>query len=140
MFDPVTGFQSAIRTTLLASPSVAALLPSDHIRTAPVRPDRLPSVLFGEPRCEFLGCGSGSQRLARVYLTLHVWAQEDGQDTAQKISAAVYGALEFGPADTPELSIDEWHRPSVVWLRDPKPELTLTHGAMALEAVVRWRV
>ncbi|MCA0996307.1 DUF3168 domain-containing protein [Alloyangia pacifica] len=140
MLDPVLAFQNAVRETLIGSPELLALVPAEHVRAAPVRPDRLPSVLFGEPRCEFLGVASGSQRVAHVFLTLHVWAQEDGQDTARQIAATVYQALEFGPSDTAELSVDEWHRPSVVWLRDPKPELALTHGAMALEAVVRWRV
>ncbi|WP_420002912.1 DUF3168 domain-containing protein [Arenibacterium sp. LLYu02] len=140
MLDPTLALQNAIRSDLIADADLAALVPADHIRATPVRPDRLPSVLFGEPRAEFLGRASGSQRIARVFLTLHIWAPEEGQDLARQIGAIVGQRLEFGPTDTAELAVDEWHRPSVVWLRDPKPELTLTHGAMALEAVVRWRV
>lgn len=140
MIDPALAFQTAVRATLIASPEVVALVTSENIRAGAVRPDRLPSVVLGDARTEFLGCAAGSQRVARVFLTLHVWAQEDGADTARMIGAALHGALEFGPKDTPELIVDEWQRPTVVWLRDPKPELTLTHGVTALEAVVRWRV
>lgn len=140
MLDPALAFQIAVRTALVASPDILALVPADHIRAGSTRPDRLPSVILADAKTEFLGCAAGSQRLARVYLILHVWAQEDGADTARQIGAAVYQALQFGPADTAEISVDDWQQPRVIWLRDPKPELSLTHGVMTLEAVVRWRV
>lgn len=140
MLDPALAFQTAVRAALVASPEVLALMPADHIRAGSTRPDKLPSVILADAQTEFLGCASGSQRLARVFLTLHVWAQEDGADTARQIGAAVYQVLEFGPADAAGITLDEWQRPRVVWLRDPKPELSLTHGVMTLEAVVRWRV
>lgn len=140
MIDPVLALQTAVRSALIDAPEVVALVPGGNIRAGAVRPERLPSVVLGDARTEFLGCAAGSQRFARVFLTLHIWAQEDGADTARQIGAAVHGALEFGPQDTPELMVDEWQQPRMVWLRDPKPELTLTHGVMTLEAVVRWRV
>jgi len=140
MLDPALAFQTAVRAALVASPAVVALVNPDLIRAGSTRPDRLPSVILADAQTEFLGCAAGSQRLARVTLTLHVWAQEDGADTARQIGAAVYQALEFGPADAAGIALDEWQRPRLVWLRDPKPELTLTHGVMTLEAVVRWRV
>lgn len=140
MIDPALALQGALRAALVDSPALAALVPADHIRAGAIRPERLPSVVFADAQVEFLGCAAGSQRLARVFLTLHIWAQEDGADTARAIGGAVYQALEFGPVDSPELAVDEWNRPRLVWLRDPKPELSLTHGVMTLEAVVRWRV
>ena len=140
MLDPVLGFQTAIRQSLLASPDVAALVEAKNIRAGGGRPDKLPSVLFSNAQTEYLGRAAGSQRMARVFLTLHVWAQEDGADTARQIGAAVFEALEFGPQANGEIFVDEWHTPTVVWVRDPHPNLTLTHGAMSLEAVVRWKV
>lgn len=140
MLDPALAFQTAIRAALVASTDVSALLPVDYIRAGASRPDKLPSIILADAQTEFLGCAAGSQRLARVYLILHVWAQEDGADTARQIGTAVYQALQFGPADNADISLDEWQQPRVVWLRDPKPELSLTHGVMTLEAVVRWRV
>lgn len=140
MIDPVLAFQTALRSTLIASPAVSALVPADHIRASATRPERLPAILFSNARTEFLGTASGSQRVARVFLTLHIWSAEDGQDTASRIGGAVFAALEFGPKDTPEIAFDEWARPSISWVRDPQPSLSLTHGAMTVEAVVRWRV
>lgn len=139
MIDPVLAFQTALRSTLTASPALAALVPAEHIRAGATRPERLPAIVFGNARTEFLGCASGSQRVARVFLTLHIWAAEDGQNTANQIGAAAFAALEFGPKDATEIVVDEWARPSIAWVRDPQPSLSLTHGAMTLEAVVRWR-
>lgn len=140
MIDPALAFQTAVRSALIASTDVVALVPPENIRAGAVRPERLPSVVLGDARTEYLGCASGSQRLARVFLSLHIWAVEDGADTARQIGVAVHGALEFGPQDTPDMALDEWQEPRVIWLRDPKPELSLTHGVMTLEAVCRWKV
>lgn len=140
MLDPALAFQTAARAALVASPAVTELVTPGNIRAAGTRPDKLPSVILADAQTEFLGCASGSQRLARVVLTLHIWAQEDGAETARQIGAAVFQALEFGPADAAGIAVDEWQRPRLIWLRDPKPELSLTHGVMTLEAVVRWRV
>lgn len=140
MIDPALAFQTALRSTLIASPAVGALIPADHIRAGATRPERLPAIIFTNARTEFLGCAAGSQRLARIFLTLHIWAAEDGQDTASRIGAAVFAALEFGPNNSPEIILDAWEHPVIAWVRDPQPSLSLTHGAMALEAVVRWKV
>ena len=140
MIDPSLALQTALRTALVNAPEVVALVPADHVRAFATRPERLPSIILADAQAEFLGCASGSQRLARVFLALHIWAQEDGADTARQIGAAVQRVLEFGPPDAPGFAVDEWHHPRLVWMRDPKPELSLTHGVMTLEAVVRWRV
>lgn len=140
MLDPVLGFQTAIRQTLIAAPDVTALVEPKNIRAAGGRPDNLPSILFSNAATDYLGRAGRSNRAARVSLILHMWAQEDGADTARQIGAAVFDALEFGPLRNGEIFVDEWHKPSVVWVRDPQPNLTLTHGAMSLEAVIRWKV
>lgn len=140
MIDPTLSAQTAIRAALVASPAVSELVPAQHIRAGAIRPDRMPAIILESTRLEYLGAASGGQRLARVMVNLHLWAQEDGHDTARKIGAAVLAALENGPNDTAEIAFDEWRRPAVVWLRDPQPNMANTHGVMALEAVVRWRV
>lgn len=140
MIDPALALQTAIREALIVYPAVSSLVPAGHVRAGATRPDRLPSIILADARTEYLGAGSGSQRLARVFLTLHVWAPEDAQDTARQIGAAAYQAIEFGPRTPAGISVDEWYPPSVVWLRDPQPEIANTHGVMTIEAVVRWRV
>ena len=140
MIEPSLAMQTAIRSALLASPEVVALVAPDQIRAGGARLDRLPAIILSDPQTEFLGCAAGSQRLARVTLMAHVWAIEDGEDTARQIGAVVFGALEFGPHDTDAVAFDDWSPARLVWLRDPTPEQTLAHGVFAFEGIVRWRV
>lgn len=142
--DPALALQTAVRSTLINAPAITSIVSAHNIRAGVTRPERMPSILLSDARTEYLGVASGSQRVARVFLTLHVWAQESAQDTARQIGAAAHRSLEFGPtADALRaagIEIDEWERISVVWLRDPQPEIANTHGVMLCEAVVRWRV
>ena len=136
--EPSVEFQTSIRQRLIASPGVTALVSPDLIRAGSHRPDGRPCVILSGASTEYLGRASGSQHVARVYLDLHVWAIEDGPDTAKAISWAVMQAL-IGFEGTAELHVDEFDQPRVMFLRDPQPELTWTHGVLSLEAVIRWR-
>ncbi|WP_347920290.1 DUF3168 domain-containing protein [Paracoccus marcusii] len=140
MIDPALAFQTAVRADLIGAPAVTALVPPDHVRANDARPEQMPAIILAGARTEYLGRAAGGQRVARVSLTLHIWAADDGDDTARLIGAAIHDALEFGPAATPEITVDEWHPLSAVWLRDMQGELALAHGVMALDATVRWRV
>lgn len=139
MIDPSLAFQTAIRTALISSPDVTALVDAASIRSGSTRPGDTPCIVLSGASTEYLGRAAGDQRVARVSLDLHIWAIE-GADVARQIGAAVSDALIGGPEDTPEIYVDEWEEPSVVWLRDPQPEKSFTHGIVATEAVVRWRV
>ena len=139
MIEPCLAYQTAVRAALIADADVTALVPADHIRAGSTRPDKLPTVILGDGQTEFLGRASGSQFLARVTLTLHIWAIEDGADTAKAIGFAVMNALTDAPAAV-GFAIDEHEMPNVIWLRDPQPEQSYTHGIAQLEAVIRWSV
>jgi hypothetical protein len=126
---------------LIAAPEVLALVPADHIRAGSVRPENFPTIILTGGQTQFLGWAAGDQACARVYLDAHIWAVEDGADTARAIGMAVLKALALPPqmaAQAQRFSIDEWAKPGTIWLRDPQPELSYTHGVMSLEAAVRW--
>ncbi|RGP37970.1 DUF3168 domain-containing protein [Pseudotabrizicola alkalilacus] len=139
MFEPSLALQTAIRSALIASPAVTALVPADRIRAGSSRPDYFPTIVLAAGQTLFLGRASGSQLCARVILDLHVWALEDGADTARQIGGAVMQTL-IDPPQAEAFGIDQWDKPSVQWMRDPKPELTACHGVMQLSGVVRWRI
>lgn len=102
-----------------------------------MRPDAFPCILMGNGQTEFLGHASGSQYIARVHLDIHIWAIEDGADTAKAVGFAVMNALKQAPA-APGFAIDDFALPSIVWMRDPDPAQSYTHGVMTVEAVMRW--
>ncbi|GAA4111176.1 DUF3168 domain-containing protein [Aminobacter aganoensis] len=139
MIEPTLALQTAIRSALVASPAVAALVPVDHIRAGSTRPDKLPSIIMSGGQTIFLGNASGSQYVARVFLDLHIWALEDGADTAKAIGFAVSNVLKQAP-DATSFAFDEFSLPAIRWMRDPNPAQAYTHGVITVEAVMRWSV
>ncbi|WP_137153494.1 DUF3168 domain-containing protein [Rhizobium sp. FKL33] len=139
MLEPTLALQKAIGDTLINTPAVTALVTPDHIRAGSTRPENLPEIIMSGGQTIFLGNASGSQLVARVYLDLHVWAIEDGAETAKHIGFAVCNALKIAPK-TQGFSIDEFQLPAIRWMRDPDPALNYVHGVITAEAVVRWKV
>ncbi|MGR9434784.1 DUF3168 domain-containing protein [Rhizobium leguminosarum] len=139
MIEPSLALQATIGNALAADAAVTALVDPDNIRGGSMRPEDFPCILMGGGHTEFLGHASGSQYVARVSCDLHVWALEDGADTAKAVGFAVMNALKEAPA-AEGFSIDEFALPSVAWMRDPDPKQSYCHGVMTVEAVMRWSV
>lgn len=139
MIEPTLALQTAIGDALVASPAVTALVDPAHIRGGSTRPDNLPAIIMSGGQTIFLGNASGAQYLARVFLDLHIWAVEDGADTAKAIGFAVSNVLKEAP-DAAGFSFDEFGLPAIRWMRDPEPEKSFTHGVLTVEAVMRWSV
>ncbi|MFG6562587.1 DUF3168 domain-containing protein [Sulfitobacter sp. 1A13421] len=137
MIEPSVSLQTALRAALIADPAVTALVQPEHIRAG--RADRFPCVIMSGATTEYLGRASGGQHLARVNLDLHVWAVEDGPDTAKAIGFAVSRAVIAMPDAQDGVDIDHLDQPRTIWLRDVQPELSYTHGVIEIEAVIRWR-
>lgn len=139
MIEPTLALQAAIGNALAASPAVTAIVAPAHIRGGSMRPDHFPCILMGGGQTIFLGNASGSQYVARVFVDLHVWAIEDGADTAKAIGFAAMNALKKAPAAS-GFAFDDFSLPSIVWMRDPDPAQSYCHGVMTVEAVMRWSI
>lgn len=139
MIEPTLALQATIGNALAADPAVTAIVHPANIRGGSLRPEDFPCILMGGGHAEFLGHASGSQYVARVSFNLHIWALEDGADTAKGIGFAVMNALKEAPA-ADGFHIDDFALPSVVWMRDPDPKQSYCHGVMVVEAVIRWSV
>jgi len=139
VIEPTLALQTAIRSALIAAPAVTALVDPDRIRGGSTRPGTVPAIIMSGGRTIFLGNASGAQYLARVFLDLHIWAVEDGADTAQAIGFAVSNVLKEAP-DAAGFSFDEFGLPAIRWMRDPEPAVAYTHGVFTVEAVMRWSI
>ena len=138
MIEPSVALQTALRSTLIADPTVTALVQPNEIRAGSTRPENAPCVILSAGSTEYMGKASGNQHLARISIDLHIWAIEDGADTAKAIGFAVSKAL-VGMEDIQAgFEIDELDQPRMIWLRDPQPEKAYTHGVIDVEAVIRW--
>lgn len=138
IYDASLSLQTLIGDLLAADPKITAHVDPLNIRAGSIRPDNLPAIVLTPARVAFLGHASGGYVMAEVRMMLHVWAVDDGSTVAQAVAGATMFALMDPPRPT-DFYIDDWQRPELVWMRDPAPERSYTHGAIALRAVLRWR-
>jgi len=139
MIEPSLALRAAIRTRLINDSAVTALVPASSILAGSSRPEDLPSVMLVDSQTQFLGHTSGAGYVARVFVDAHIWAIEDGADTAKAIGFAVMNALREIP-DTDGFTIDEFQKPAVRWMRDPDPNKNHCHGVLSFEAAIRWKL
>lgn len=135
MIEPTLALQTAIRSALIGDASVSALVPAAHIRAGGTRPDVTPTIIMSDGTVELVGKDYTAQRLAWVYLDLHVWDLENGADAAKAIAFAVTSALDK-PLPFTGCECDHFWITRAVYPRDPKPEVG--HGVLSVEALIRW--
>ena len=144
MVDPAEILQKTIRSTLIDSPDVLALLAPDHIRSGSTVPANFPCVIMAAPQTVNLGRAAAGLYATRVYIDLHIWAQEHGAGTAQQIGAVLTHVLwdcpeaRIGPFEN-NPAIAEYERPSFKYMRDPDPDKSYSHGVGTVEAAILWR-
>lgn len=139
MIEPSLVLQAAIRSALISSPAVTALVPPERINSGWMRPDELPCINIRDGLTEMRNRASGGYYVAAVALDVHVWAQV-AEDTAaaKAIGAAVSRVLMDAPESTePRAMILDFKHSRTVWPRDPNPEFG--HGVLNVEAVIYWK-
>lgn len=126
-------FQKAVRSRLVGSPNVTALVPAASILDRNSRPAPDPSIIIGEGQA--LEGDRIDRRDQRLFMTLHVWKKEVGLVGVKAIAGAIRAAI-----NGQKLSVlDGWHFgdcrvSSMRFLRDPDGETA--HGVVTIEAVV----
>lgn len=137
MIEPTLALQTAIRTALVGNSAVTALVPADHIRAGSTRPDKLPCIMMSDGNTTLHGHDYTAQRTAWVYLDLHIWTLDDGQDAAKEIAGAVTAALDK-PMTIDGGHCDHFRVTASRFPRDPTPGYG--HGVLSVEALIRWIV
>lgn len=135
MIEPTLALQTAIRTALVGNSAVTALVPADHIRAGSTRPDKLPCIMMSDGNTTLHGHDYTAQRTAWVYLDLHIWTLDDGQDAAKEIAGAVTTALDK-PMTIDGGDCDHFRVTASRFPRDPTPGYG--HGVLSVEALIRW--
>ncbi|MDH6268269.1 hypothetical protein M2360_003674 [Rhizobium sp. SG_E_25_P2] len=135
MLEPTLALQTAIRAALIASPAVTALVPADHIRSGSTRPDKTPTIIMSGGQTILHGHDYAAQRAAWVYLDLHVWTLNEGEQRAKEIAFAVTQALDM-PMTIQGGLCDHFEVTGCVYPRDPDP--AYGHGVLSVEALIRW--
>lgn len=135
MIEPTLALQTAIRSKLLASPAVMARVPESNIRAGSTRPDKTPAILLGNGQTRLHGHDYAAQRTAWVFLDIHIWTLNEGEQGAKELAFAVIQALDadlvLEGADCDHFRITE-----AIYPRDPDP--AYGHGIVSVEALIRW--
>lgn len=127
--------QRALRTRLVETPAVVALVPADHVLDRNQRPAPDPSIILGEAQ-ELDGDDSIERRMVRVYHTVHVWRQERSLEGVTAIMGAVRTAVLAGRlALSAGFHCIDLRVASMRAMRDPDGEAS--HGVITLEACIQ---
>ncbi|TAY66492.1 DUF3168 domain-containing protein [Rhizobium leguminosarum] len=137
MIEPTLALQTAIRSRLISKPEVMVLLEDDptRVRSGSTRPDIMPCVIMSDGNTALHGHDYTAQRTAWVYLDLHIWTLDAGQDAAKEIAGAVIAALDK-PLNFEGCDCDHFRVTRSTFSRDPTPGYG--HGVLSVEAFIRW--
>ncbi|MCF6370975.1 DUF3168 domain-containing protein [Rhizobium halophilum] len=137
MIEPTLALQTAIRTRLVTNATITALVPAAHIRAGSTRPDKTPCIIMSDGSTALHGHDYTAQRAAWVYMDLHVWTLDAGEEAAKEIAFTVSNILDKRlPID--DGYCDHFRITSSRFPRDPNP--AHGHGILSVEALLRWVV
>lgn len=137
MIEPTLALQTAIRAALVGSPAVTALVPAGHIRSGSTRPDKTPAIIMSDGTTALHGHDYTAQRTAWVFMDLHIWTLNAGEDAAKEIAGAATSALDR-PLSFDGCQCDHFRVTASRFPRDPDP--AFGHGVLSVEALIRWTV
>lgn len=132
--DPSLALQKAIRSRLIASPELMALVQAEHVLDANGRPEITPAVYLGEAQTTFRRWD------ATTYATLHVWFAEPGLVQCKEAVSAVVAALRIDAQVNGVLPIDDFtvhdmQATQTRYMRDPHG--SFSHGVVTVAAIVK---
>lgn len=138
MIEPTLALQTAIRSRLISKPEILALVPADNIRSGSTRPEQTPCIILSDGSTTLHGNDYRAQSAAWVYLDIHVWTLDAGQDAAKEIAGNVNAALsKYGLTSEIQGGYgDHFKVDSIRYPRDPDP--AYGHAIISVEALIRW--
>lgn len=126
--------QKAIRTRLIGTPAVVALVPATAILDRNQRPAPSPSIILGESQ-EIGGDTSLQRQHLRIIHTLHVWKREASLEGVKSLAGVIRTAIHAARLDLgPGLHCADALVSSARFLRDPDGETS--HGVVVVEVLV----
>lgn len=125
--------QKAIRSRLIATNAVVALVSAASILDVNQRPAPSPSIILGDSQAVDEGT-SLRRGHTRVYHTLHVWKKEDALTGVKAICGEIRTAMHSGRLSFPAgLACADVLVSSMRFLRDPGGEYS--HGVVVVEVL-----
>jgi hypothetical protein len=124
--------QKAIRTRLVATGAVTALVPAGSILDRNARPNPDPSIIIGESQS--VDEGRMARDVQRIYSTLQVWKKEPGLVGVKAIAGAIRAAIHESRLAIDGYQCGDAYVSNSRFLRDPDGETA--HGVVTVETLV----
>lgn len=129
--------QIAIRSRLVTTAGVLALVPAENILDRNERPVPFPSIILGEDQTVDTGDSIQRDRV-RIFSTLHVWKREESTVGAKAIAWAIRTAIHAGRLDLGSgFECIDYRVSGQRFMRDPDGKTS--HGVVTIETLVRER-
>lgn len=135
MIEASLELQKAIRSRLVSTPAVAALVPARSIFDRHTRPEKFPCIVIGEAQTILEPLTFARQHI-RCFLDVHLWTDEDDLVGVKTIAGVVQKALAAKPA-IDGLHVVDWMIRGVRFMRDPG---SIGHAVITVEALVNEKV
>jgi hypothetical protein len=132
MTEPSLALQIAVRDRLINVPSLTALVPAERIFDRSTRPTDFPCIIIGDGQTVLEGF-CYSVRTVRVFLDLHIWANETGTENAKTIAGLAFDALAEEPI-VPGFMVNLFRATGIRTMRDPSGEHS--HAVLSVEAML----
>lgn len=121
MTDASLAVQGAVRSALISSPALTALVPAKNVRDRHSKPSDFPLVVVGDGQTVREDT-TYSRRTVRVYSDIHIWTKDDSlAANCKPIAGAVVAALKDIPAISGYSVVDHTYS-GTRYLRDPSGE------------------
>ncbi|WAJ30953.1 DUF3168 domain-containing protein [Antarcticirhabdus aurantiaca] len=124
--------QKALRSRLVATPSILERVPAVNILDRNARPNPMPSIIIGEG--EEVDEGDIARRNVRVHLTLHLWQKETGTTGVKGTAGAIRSAVLKERLIADGFHVADCRVSMTRFLRDPDGEHA--HGVVTVETLV----
>lgn len=132
--SPDWELQKAIRTRLIGTAAIIALVPAASILDRHERPAPRPSIILGQSQVIDEGT-SLQRRHHRIYHDIHVWVKEPSTEQAKAICWIIRTALQSSRLPMPDgLHLADLRVESQRLLRDPDTESS--HGILTVNALM----
>lgn len=131
--EPTLAIQKALRSRLIASPAVTALVPVGNVALDARRPEAMPCIVIGPANVSF--GDNFDQFFDEVFCDIHLWSNESGISSLKPIAAAIRGAVESGQWIVEGHNAIRVTMANARYLRDP--DGIHVHGVLSIEAILK---
>jgi len=131
--EPSLAVQKTLRSRLIASSAVTALVTVGNVALDARRPEAMPCIVIGPATVNFMDCFDVF--FDEVFCDLHLWTNESGLSSVKEIAGAIRAVIDASVLTIEGFRVVNSKLASARYVRDPDGEHV--HGILSVEAIVQ---